>query len=161
MNNCREILEALALDNETGVLRWKSARSNRVPAGSIAGRVGHTGYRVVTFLGRGYSAHRIVWAIVHGDWPNGIVDHINRNRDDNRITNLRVVSGSENAFNSGIRKTNTVGVFGVTERNGRFLAQISAHNKKHWLGSFDTAEEAGRAYAEAKLRLHAIGGAQL
>jgi hypothetical protein len=112
------------------------------------------GYRRIRVLGKLYWAHRLAWLYVHGDWPPDKIDHINGDRKDNRLMNLRAASDSENMQNVGMRSDNTTGVRGVTRRKSRWIAQITAGGKTHYLGVHETAEEAHRAYVEAKTRLH-------
>ena len=75
----------------TGVFRW---RKN----GAVAG-ASKSGYRRLCILGFTFMTHRLAWLVSHGEWPLGVVDHINRDRSDNRIANLRDVSPTENARN--------------------------------------------------------------
>lgn len=89
--------DRLSYDPETGSLRWRDGPK----AGRVAGTVGVSGYRRVCINGKQLRAHRIAWFIYHGAMPNDQVDHVNRNRDDNRISNLRDVSNAENQRNRG------------------------------------------------------------
>lgn len=83
---------------DTGILIWKSkpSRRGRVKVGSVAGGINHYGYINITVMRRQYAAHRIAWAWYYGKWPEGQIDHINHNRSDNRISNLRDVSPTFN-----------------------------------------------------------------
>lgn len=115
------------------------------------------GYIRFRVSGRKYRAHRLAWLYVHGTWPTGQLDHINGNKLDNRIENLRDVSPAANAQNKRRPQArNRTGFLGVSVHNGtgKFVAQISADGRKYHLGLFDKAEEAGAAYLEAKRRLH-------
>lgn len=110
-----------------------------------------SGYRVGTVLGKQLLAHRVIWAIVHGAWPEQI-DHINGVSDDNRLVNLRDVSAAENLRNKGRYKRNTSGVSGVMRIKAGWGARIG----RQWLGSFpdkDAAIAARRA-AEARMGYH-------
>lgn len=71
------------------------------------------GYFQGVILGKRYSSHMVVWAMVHGEWPEQEMDHINGIKTDNRLVNLRLVSRSENQQNGPMRKNNTSGVMGV------------------------------------------------
>jgi hypothetical protein len=90
--------------------------------------------------------HRIIWVLTHGKWPDGVIDHINRVRDDNRIENLRDVSVGENARNNG--NSRGTGLFGSYPRRGKFIAQVMVNKKARYLGSFNTPQEAHQRAVE-------------
>ena len=125
------INEWLNYDKETGIITWKK-NSGNVKKGSIAGRIKPDGYRVIKFKNKMLLAHRIAYSIVYGDISNKFVDHINGNRDDNRISNLRAVSRYENNRNSKLRKDNKTGIKGVkfVERDDIYVATIRAGGSK-------------------------------
>jgi hypothetical protein len=93
-----EIKTFISYNPETGLftrnIRWGSK-----PAGSPLGSLSKFGYHQISVMGRTYTAQRLAWYISHGEWPDGDIDHINRNKTDNRIANLRVLSRSENLKN--------------------------------------------------------------
>ena len=91
-----------------------------------------------------YLAHRVAYAIYHGEWPTDQIDHINGVKADNRITNLRIVTNQENCRNVSMRGDNTSGVTGVYwHKNGqKWCARIKIDGKYIHLGLFDTLEEA-------------------
>lgn len=94
---------------------------------------------------------------MHGEWPNGEVDHINGHRDDNRISNLRVLSSMQNKQNQrNPRSDNTTGYLGVTwlKREQRYRAGIQHQGRFIHVGTFKTAEEAHAAYVERKRLIH-------
>jgi hypothetical protein len=117
--------ELFAYDPETGELTWLerpvehfssetyALRVNKRFAGKIAGNVGVVGYRRVNIANKFYLAHRLIWLMVLGRWPDHI-DHINGQRDDNRLANLRAVDATGNSRNLAIPSTNTSGVVGVS-----------------------------------------------
>lgn len=114
----------------------------------------HSGYKKGAFDNKTYTAHRIAMAIATGDWPKGEVDHINGDKADNRLCNLRVVTKSENQRNAKQRTDNTSGITGVSVRkSGKFQAFINAHNQRTYLGSFTRLEDAISARKEAEKRL--------
>jgi hypothetical protein len=146
-----------AYDPETGAFtRARNSFGNKCKAGDLAGNIAGEGYWAVTFYDRRYLVHRLIWMFVHGAWPDGMIDHINGVRSDNRLCNLRVVkSASENGQNMRkARSDNRSGYLGVKQRNNRFTALIKTNGKRINLGSFDTPQEAHAAYVAAKRRLH-------
>ncbi len=113
------------------------------------------GYIYITAKERKILAHRLAWFLHYGDWPHGQVDHINRNRTDNTLSNLRLASPAENAQNTGLKRSNTSGFPGVVRtKDGKWYAQIRAGGKRLWLGYFDEKELAATAYAVARNELH-------
>jgi hypothetical protein len=102
----KQLLEQLQYDPETGIFRWRFARGY-LPAGRLAGSRRKGGYLQVGFGGRTHTAQRLAWFYVHGTWPANHIDHINRNRSDNRIANLRDVSPKRNAANRCVSPPNS------------------------------------------------------
>jgi hypothetical protein len=141
---------------ESGDITWEKPRSPRAVKGSKAGSLKTGGYLQIRIEGKNILAHRIAWAMHYGEWPNTFIDHINRDKIDNRIANLRLASRSENNRNIAARKGNKLQIKGVSyhARDRKFVAFISLGDKQKYLGGFDTAEEASLAYisAEQKLR---------
>lgn len=128
---------------------------NRQNAGKEAFiQVTRGGYRS-GWIKANYKAHRVAFAIFYGRWPGGEVDHINGDRADNRINNLRDVPKSENARNVGVGVRNTSGIMGVTwnKRSRRWSAQIFKGGKMTILGRFETIEEAARVRSAAEREL--------
>ena len=150
--------ETFSYEPETGRLVWVklTPRVRRSSLGNEAGTLDRaSGYRFIDFKGARYLAHRLIWAYVHGAMPDGFIDHINRIRDDNRISNLRVVDASGNAQNRACYNLGKTGFAGVIKHHNRYRATISpGKQKKINLGSFRTPEEAHARYLEAKALLH-------
>ena len=111
---------------------------NRV-AGSLS-----EGYRRVSIQGKSTGAHRVAWFLHYGKWPDGFIDHINHDRSDNRIGNLRLVSRSDNARNQKLHSHNVSGFNGVSYHKKRqeWRAVIQVDGKKKWVGAFKTKGEA-------------------
>jgi hypothetical protein len=157
MATIERLCEVLSYEPEMGVLRWKVATSNRVRVGDVAGSPRKLGHWQVRIDGKIYLCHRVVWAIVHGVWPDGEIDHINGIASDNRLSNLRVVDRRTNSENKRRAHSNNIaGFLGVSQRPyGRFGASIISNGKFHWLGAFDTPSAASAAYVTAKRQIHA------
>lgn len=143
---------------EDGTLRWRVSRG-RVAAGDIAGWVDRNGYRKVRLYGRGVFAHHIVWAMQHGEWPVGDIDHKDGDKANNRPDNLRLATRAMNMQNRrSVNRNNTTGKLGVTKntwsKRNPYTAQITVGGKVQYLGCYPTVESAHRAYLEAKRELH-------
>lgn len=150
----QRLKDLLNYDPETGEFTWLASRTGTARAGTIAGRVNH-GYRRISIDGTKYLAHRLAWLHVHGAWPAGDIDHIDMNRSNNRIANLREATTSQNKGNSRAYSNNTSGVKGVCwNKNGRFWqAQIRFQGKKLHLGCFGDINDAAAAYEKAAAEL--------
>jgi hypothetical protein len=147
--------ERFAYDSETGALTWKIPSQWR-PAGRLAGSAHSEGYLHVTLRIDGRMAHlyahRIAWALHHGAWPEADIDHINGNRKDNRIANLRAATRSQNNGNMGVRARNKSGFKGVYWNNAanKWQAMLGAKGGvRRYLGVYNTPEEAHEAYMQA------------
>lgn len=128
-----------------------------VKKGGIAGSKMSHGYIAIRIDGQDYTAHRLVWLYVHGSEPSGYIDHINGDRADNRLANLRDVSQMVNMQNVYAAKSNSkTGLRGVSwhAQRGKYTARIKAGGRYLSLGLHDTPEGAHAAYLEAKRRLH-------
>lgn len=165
----RQILD---YNPETGALTWRERtpdlfRDGKQSAsqncaswnGRYAGAPAFTsrhpkGYLMGWINNRAYLAHRIIWMLVHGEEPDDI-DHINGDRTDNRLANLRNVSRSVNLRNARMRRDNTSGVNGVSREGGRWAAYITVNRKRKFLGYFSNLEDASAARKAAEAR---IGG---
>ena len=164
------VRELLHYDPETGVFTWLPRRLeffskemyaktwNTQFAGKEARGLSN-GYLSIRVLNRAYWSHRLAWLYMHGEWPLGFIDHINGDKHDNRIQNLRDVSRQTNAQNLRVapkKCSNTpLGVF-FNHRKivRRFSASIMVLGKTKHLGYFDTEVEAHNAYLNAKRQHH-------
>jgi hypothetical protein len=143
--------ELLDYNPVTGVFRWKRSPAQSVKAGDIAGYDGGNGYRKITIMGRHFRAHHLAWAMVQGEFPAGVIDHINGIRDDNRIVNLRLATRSQNSQNRRCHRNSRTGLKGVSwrTRERRWQAHIRVAGKLLHLGYFHTPEQAHAAYVAA------------
>ena len=134
----------LHYDPATGIFTWRVSTSNRVRAGDVAGCQNGSGYLLIKVQSRLYPAHRLAWLYVYGVWPKDQIDHINRNRSDNRRANLREVTNKQNGQNASKRSDNTSGHPGVSwhKRDFKWVAQIMHNQKLIHLGYFSILEEA-------------------
>lgn len=157
VDRARQLLE---YSPATGEFIWKAPLSNVVRAGQRAGSVAANGYISVGVDGCKLLGHRLAWLMHYGDdappWPQSQIDHINRNKADNRIANLRIVSPSGNKQNRvDGHANNRLGTLGV-KRNGKsgFMAQITINGKCYYLGTYRTKDEAQARYLNAKAEHH-------
>nr|DAI72758.1 MAG TPA: endonuclease [Caudoviricetes sp.] len=146
------LLDVLDYNSETGLFTWKKKLSARGAIGKKAGTKSY-GYNAINIDGVRYFAHRLAWLYVYGKWPDKEVDHIDRNRMNNAISNLRDVSRTVNALNNSPQNINTSGVKGVTfcQSRNKWQAQINVAGKNITLGRFDSIDEAAIAYKAANL----------
>jgi hypothetical protein len=159
MLTAEKVREALDYDPETGVFLWKVDRCARgkgvrMRAGSLAGGPTACGYWRV-FIGRNYQAHRLAWLYVYGEWPSREIDHIDGDRRNNRIANLRLATSLQNKGNMKRRADNSSGFKGVIfcKFTGRWRSRIRHNGRVHCLGRHSTPEAAHVAYREAAERL--------
>lgn len=141
-----ELRQRLTYDPVTGQL-WHAS-------GRRAGTVSDGGYVRVFVRGRCLRAHRVAFAMAHGRWPSSDLDHINGDKRDNRIENLREVTRTVSSQNRGPftkRSTLPRGVFAV---RSKFVARISIEGRRVYLGVFTDAATAGDAYERARAALH-------
>lgn len=147
--------EVLSYDPATGVFRWRVRTGPRNTPGTVAGYRNAEGYWHIQIDGRKYLGHRLAWLLVKGVWPEHRLDHKDTNKANNRWENLRPCEHVENMFNQSHRASNSLRLKGVSKRpNGKFQAMIQARGVSHYLGVFDTPEQANEAYSLAATRLH-------
>jgi hypothetical protein len=139
---------------ETGVWTWIKTENFRLKPGSIAGRTDRDGYREISIGKRHYRSGRLAFLYMLGEWPprDMHVDHIDHCPSNDRWTNLRLATQSQNQANT--RRRTSSGLKGVKFRDGKWLATISVNNKKKHLGSFINPSDAHAAYVAAGRELH-------
>ena len=152
------LLDRLTYDPQSGIFTHNHNFGSRYHIGDRADTPGHAalkGYRFVNLLNQKFLAHRVVWLYVHGAMPTLSIDHIDGDRGNNRLENLREIGHQANIQNQ-VRphKRNTSGVLGVVATNKRFTARMTVNYKTTHIGTYDTPELAYAAYVEAKRKLH-------
>jgi hypothetical protein len=150
------VRSSLEYDAATGKLLWRKSPSKKFQKGSEAGGYDLRGYLCIKVGGVPLKGHRIAWFLHFGQWPTGEVDHINCNKSDNRIDNLRVVSHAENSRNRPAQANNSSGFKGVhfCSTYRKFRAQIGIEGRRIALGYFESAEQAAKAYEKAASEIH-------
>lgn len=158
--------ELLHYDPETGVFTWErrghstfatigAAKSWNIKyPGTAAGSINSDGYIGIGIKWKIYKAHRLVWLYVHGQWPEDQIDHINHDRADNRLLNLREVTPQENSQNRKPDSLNTSGIVGVCFHKAakKWYSQININKRCTYLGVFDDFDDAVKARKEAEVK---------
>lgn len=156
MLTLERLKELLHYDPATGQFTHAKQRGN-VAAGQVAGNRKDDGYLRTKLDGKFYRLNRLAVFYMTGAWPEGDVDHQNRNRADNSWDNLRVLTRAANLQNTArARRRSTSGLVGAHRSGlpGKWTSAITANGVTHRLGMFDSPEEASAAYLAAKARLH-------
>lgn len=151
------VKELLNYDPLTGVFTWRIKRKG-INKSRFAGSLTQYGYLRIRIDGVSYRNHRLAWLVTYGEWPNGIIDHINSIKTDNRIENLRLSNHSHNAENQKkARIDNKTNMLGVSwyKRHKKYEARIKVKGVLIHLGYFTNKDDAFSAYLTAKRRFHA------
>lgn len=148
-----ELKELLDYDQLTGLLTWRISPKHRasvLPPGSRAGSAGKSGYRVITVRGVEYREHRLIWFWMTGENPQLEIDHKDGDPSNNAWENLRTATSLQNAGNACYSRRNKTGFRGVsfsrTSTRGKYHATVWHNREAHFLGYFDSPEEANEAY---------------
>lgn len=149
-----DVLDMFIYDSESGLLTRRKWTSNRT-VGAPVGSPNKDGHLKTTIRGKSYLVHRVIWLMNYGEWPAGCVDHIDGDPANNRLSNLRIASKSENGRNRGISVLNTSGCTGVCwlSKLGRWQAQIKTDEGHKCLGQFETIFEAACSRKSAEITL--------
>lgn len=148
--------EAAALfEYRDGALYWKTNRGYSKVMDKPVGSKTANGYLESKINGKGFKVHRMVFLLHHG-WLPEMVDHIDGDRTNNAIENLRAATAQNNKFNQKLYKCNTSGVKGVSwnKEHNKWSAQISYNRRKKFLGRYDTVEEAAEVVDLARRMVH-------
>jgi HNH endonuclease/AP2 domain len=150
-----ELKAILEYNQDNGTFTWiKSPRKGFV--GKQAGYLRPDGYTTIKINQKHWMVHHLAWLYVYGTLPK-MIDHINENKSDNKIENLRVCNTALNMQNKRkAQANNKTGYLGVNyaKNVNKYNAQICLNGKSKSLGYFNTAEEAHQAYLQAKQILH-------
>ena len=160
------LLECIEYNEHSGTFKWKkrplshfrfewmAVNWNKRYAGTLAGAVNRAGYLCIKIDYITYRANRLAWLISNGSIPNGVIDHVNKDKLDNRISNLRDVDQRYNSSNCKLSSANKTGIPGVGFINGqdKWYVQIGYNMKRVYLGTFDDFFEAVCARKSAENR---------
>lgn len=149
--------EYLDFDQVSGKWAWIKRPGRKIAVSAPVGTIDKDGYVIISLRGYRCFAHRLAWLYVYGEAPLLKIDHINRNPQDNRIANLRLATNRQNRANSKKRTTAPSPYKGVVRvpsgKSHKWRAQIGINGKTHYLGWFDTPEDAQLAYVEAAKKM--------
>lgn len=148
----QRLLQALTYMEDTDVFVWNKDPSN--PKNANAGKIAGTeveGYTQICIDGVKYKQHILVWLLHKNEWPDRDLDHIDADRSNNRISNLRLAHPNQNGWNKRKGSNNTSGYKGVSfcKSLGVFEVSIKKNGKKKFLGRYPTAEAGHAAYRKA------------
>jgi len=148
----------LEYQKETGIFYWLVSPTNSIKKGQRAGTVTRYGYRNIIINGKSYREGRLAYYYIKGEWPPDQIDHKDRQRDNNKWSNLRPVTCVKNAHNKSWKKIKHEDLpIGVQPNGSGFLAQCTTNRngvkKNHYLGTYKTPLEAHNAYLSFKTKL--------
>ena len=150
-----ELKELLNYDQDTGIFTWKVSPARQVSSGDIAGTKRKDGYIQIKVDNELILSHRLAWIYMYGYLPK-YIDHINGQRDDNRITNIREVSNQQNSLNSKISKNNTSGIKGVywDKSRNKWAVRLFVNGKCKFFKRFDDMDLAKLVIEEVRNKYH-------
>ncbi len=140
-----ELIQVLEYDTDTGIFTWKENRKGGWELkDNVAGSVNSNGYTQIRLGPKLYLAHRLAWFYAFQEWPEDIIDHIDKNRSNNSLDNLRDVSQSVNLHNA-VQRPSKSGFRNARKVGNRWQSEIKVKGKSIHLGMFDSPEEASQA----------------
>lgn len=143
------LVELLHYEPQTGRFIRKLRTSNRIKVGDVAGCVNPEGYIQISLDGQSFLAHRLAWLYEHKEWPDDLIDHVNGDKKDNRITNLRQASNAQNMHNAPYGRKSKTGIKGIhrwsTVKGGKeysyYVASVRLGKGIRKIKSFPQTEE--------------------
>ena len=150
----QRLTDLLFYDSDTGEFLYRVYRGRRAHKGQVAGYIRKNGYRFIMIDGWQYLAHRLAWFFVTGFWPLNQIDHVNRDKADNRFANLREATGSDNQANRAAYGASGLKGVSFHKRQHVWRASDGRNGKKITIGSYATAQEAYGAYLVVARQLH-------
>jgi hypothetical protein len=148
--------QLLKLDVEIGILTWRMPVGGRTTTGSRAGSIsGANRYRWLKIDGKPYCEHLVIWLMLTGEWCPRQIDHIDRDRTNNKPSNLRKATETQQRANAKIRVDNRLGVRGVCKHSlcDKYKAVVRHKGRDYYLGLFDTISEAAAVTRAKRLEL--------
>ena len=133
----------LDYDPKTGIFQWKRANARR-KAGERAGWIRPDGRNLIRIGPTRYLASRLAWLYVYGEWPERYVDHIDRDKANDAISNLRQADKQQNSWNAGVRNQNTLGLRNITTHRKRFVVRFLRGRETIFRQSFRSLDDAIR-----------------
>ena len=151
----KELKEILYYNQDTGEFFWKISPRYDVNVGDKAG-YNHNGYTRLTIKCKKYLTHRLAWLYVYGEFPTGDIDHIDNNRNNCKINNLRIANKSNNVHNRKIQANNTSGVKGVlwSKAAKKWMVRVGINNDRMYFGVWEDLEFAELVAQEARAKYH-------
>ena len=161
MISYKEATEVFEYNCDTGDIFWRISPNKKIGAGRLAGCVNGCGYRQIAYKGKLYLTHRLAWLLHYGEWPKSTLDHINRDKLDNRIINMREASHRTNMRNRSAARKNISGIPGVhwDKRLNKWVARINIGAGTIYLGLSKNLFEAACLRLRAEHKYSFRGGA--
>lgn len=154
------IRQELSYCPESGLIKWNHQPLKGRRRGKYCGQIRNDGYVKFSLKVNGkehsFVAHRVAWFLYYGDWPDKEIDHINQVKSDNRLSNLRLATRSQNMCHTNTRSNNKSGFKGISFKKdcNKWESKIMLDGKYYYLGLFKTPEDAHEAYCIAAKKLH-------
>lgn len=150
--------EHLSFNFETGEIKWAKypKKYNKTNKPVIAGSVHYSGYRLISLMNKQYMAHRLIWAVYYGGWPNGFIDHVDMNKSNNSIHNLRIATRNQNGYNILAKKISSSGYKNVQwdKETSKWRVRVRVNGKRHHIGRFENKDDAINAAKLFMLKHH-------
>ena len=141
--------EYLIYDPDNGKFFWKKESLNKArKVGEEAGSYAGNGYSIICVENKRFSGHRLAWYFYYGEWPDFHIDHMDGDKQNNKINNLRKSNPSVNMKNRGLNKNNTTGYSGIQKSRNKWRVRVRIDGKLLNFGTYDNIEDAVRVRNE-------------